>query len=239
MSKVNIAVIGASGALGRAFVNILCRRDGASIQAFSRTPSTFDAAAVNTYPIDFSDEASVREAAEIAARDAPLQLVLVASGLLHEGDIMPEKSLRDLAPEKFNKLFLVNTIGPALVAKYFLPKLAPGETAIFAALSARVGSIADNRLGGWYAYRASKAALNMIIKTASLELARRHKQAIVVGLHPGTVASKLSLPFQKNVPAHRLFDAGTAAEKLLAVVDTLTPADSGKIFAWDGDQIPY
>lgn len=124
-----------------------------------------------------------------------------------------------------------------MVAKHFLPKLAKDQRAVFAALSARVGSISDNQLGGWYSYRASKAALNMIIKNLSIEMKMRYKQAIIVGLHPGTVDSRLSKPFQANVPAGKLFTADYAVAKMLEVINTLTPENSGKYYAWDGKEI--
>ena len=151
---------------------------------------------------------------------------------------MPEKSLRELSAANLERNFLANTIGPALVAKHFLPKIQRNKRALFVALSARVGSIADNRLGGWYAYRASKAALNMLIKTTSIEIARSHKQAIVVGLHPGTVDTNLSKPFQKHVPSDKLFSANYSAKKLVSVLERLSAEDSGKVFAWDGSEVP-
>jgi NAD(P)-dependent dehydrogenase (short-subunit alcohol dehydrogenase family) len=163
--------------------------------------------------------------------------VIVATGLLHDGELVPEKSLRDLSAEKFLRLFEVNTILPALVGKYFLPKLNRENKSIFAALSARVGSISDNQLGGWYAYRASKAALNMIIKNAAIEIGRQNKQAVIVGLHPGTVDSRLSKPFQSNVADGQLFTPAFSAQKLLEVLETLTQEKSGKCFAWDGQEI--
>ena len=135
--------------------------------------------------------------------------------------------------------FRLNTTGPALVAKHFLPLLARDRKAAFAALSARVGSIEDNGLGGWYAYRASKAALNMAIKTLSIELARRYPLALCVGLHPGTVDTALSKPFQAGVPQERLFSPAQSARHLLSVLDELTAEDSGKLFAWDGRRIPF
>jgi NAD(P)-dependent dehydrogenase (short-subunit alcohol dehydrogenase family) len=138
----------------------------------------------------------------------------------------------------FEKSFLVNTIGPAMVAKHLLPKLSKDKRAVFAVLSARVGSISDNRLGGWYAYRAAKAALNMLIKSISIEVARRQKQAIIVGLHPGTVNTRLSEPFQSRVPSGSLFTSDHAVQQLAAVLDGLEPEDTGKVFAWDGQQVP-
>ena len=164
-------------------------------------------------------------------------MVIVATGILHDGELMPEKSQKELSAEKFHRLFEINTIVPALVAKHFIPKLNREKRSVFAALSARVGSISDNQLGGWYAYRASKAALNMIIKNAAIEISRRNKKAIIVGLHPGTVDSNLSKPFQGNVPDGKLFTPKYSVQKLLVILTTLTSKQSGKCFAWDGKEI--
>jgi NAD(P)-dependent dehydrogenase (short-subunit alcohol dehydrogenase family) len=225
----NIAIFGASGAIGSAFTKLLSEKHpNASIFAFSRN---------GEYGIDYSSEDSIAEAAELATKEKPLDLVIVAGGMLHDGELMPEKSLRDLSAEKFHRIFEVNTITPALIAKHFLPKLNKEQSSIFAALSARVGSISDNRLGGWYAYRASKAALNMIIKNAAIEFGRRNKQAIIVGLHPGTVDSDLSKPFQGNVADGKLFTPEYSAVKLLQVLENLSTEQTGKCFAWDGKQI--
>ena len=173
----------------------------------------------------------------IASKDALLDMVIVATGILHEGEMMPEKSLKDLNAEKFHRLFEVNTIAPILIAKHFLPKLNRETRSIFAALSARVGSISDNHLGGWYSYRASKAALNMVIKNLAIEISRSNKKAIIVGLHPGTVDSNLSKPFQRNVPQRKLFKSEYSTQKLLEVLANLTSKQSGKCFAWDGKEI--
>ena len=135
------------------------------------------------------------------------------------------------------RAYQINAIGPALVAKHFLPLLATDRKAVFAALSARVGSIGNNRLGGWYAYRASKAALNMILKTLSIELARRNPSAICVGLHPGTVDTRLSGPFQRGVPGDKLFSPHRSAPCLLKVINALSPGQSGRVLAWDGKPI--
>lgn len=225
----NIAILGASGAIGNAFATLLCEKyPSASLFAFSRN---------GEHQIDYSSENSIADAADLAAKKKPLDLIIVANGILHDVKIMPEKSLADLSAEKFHRIFEVNAIVPALIAKYFLPKLNRNKLSIFAALSARVGSISDNQLGGWYAYRASKAALNMIIKNASIEIGRKNKQAIIVGLHPGTVDSDLSKPFQSNVADSKLFTPEYAAEKLLAVLESLTPEQTGKCFAWDGKEV--
>lgn len=233
-----IAVIGASGAIGNAFTCALAGRDKDSrIYAFSRSGKVFAQANVISGKIDMADEASIEAAARQASEQAPLDMVIVATGILHQDTIMPEKSLKDIAADNFVRVFHANTLGPALVMKHFLPNLRRQHRGIFAVLSARVGSISDNRLGGWYAYRASKAALNMLIKNASIEMARFHKKMIIIGLHPGTVDSKLSQPFQTHVPPERLFTPASSVEKMLAVIDTLTPADSGKCVAYDGNEI--
>ncbi len=225
----NIAILGASGAIGSAFKKLLSKKyPNSSLFAFSRN---------GEYQIDYKSEESIAEAVEIATKEKPLDLVIVANGILHDGELIPEKSLRDLSAEKFNRIFEVNTITPALIAKYFLPKLNKEQVSIFAVLSARVGSISDNHLGGWYAYRASKSALNMIIKNAAIEVGRSNKEAIIVGLHPGTVDSILSKPFQDNVPNGKLFTPEYSAGKLLEVLDNLSPENTGKCFAWDSEEI--
>ena len=225
----NIVILGAAGAIGSAFTNLLSQKyPNASLLAFSRN---------GEHSINYSSEDSIAEAAELAAKEKSLDLVIVANGILHEETLIPEKSLRDLSAEKFHRVFEVNTITPALIAKYFLPKLNKEKLSVFSALSARVGSISDNQLGGWYAYRASKAALNMIIKNAAIEVGRRNKHAIIVGLHPGTVDSDLSKPFQGNVAEEKLFTPQYSAEKLLAVLKNLSVEQTGKCFAWDGKEI--
>lgn len=238
MPNLHIAIIGASGGIGSAFVSLFSEDASNAVHAFSRTEIVNKLPKVHYGHINLADEKSISAAAEKASQHAPLDLVLVTTGVLHEADMTPEKALRNLSATNLERNFLANTIGPALVAKHFLPKLQCNKRAVFAALSARVGSISDNRLGGWYAYRASKAALNMLIKTTSIEIARRQKHSIVVGLHPGTVATKLSEPFQTRVPKDKLFSADYAARQLFSVLEGLCSEDSGKIFAWDGSELP-
>lgn len=224
-------VIGASGGIGRALANAL--DDEGLFEQVHRLSRSAEGAG----HIDLEDEASIAAAAEkVAASPAPT-LILVATGILHEDEQGPEKTMRELDPEWLARNFAVNMIGPALVAKHFLPLMPRTGRTIFAALSARVGSISDNRLGGWYGYRASKAALNMTIRNLAIEHKRKNDRAIIVGLHPGTVDTQLSQPFQKNVSAKQLFDTERAALQLLDVLDDLKPADSGHIFAWDGEEI--
>ena len=234
----NIVIIGGSGAIGRAFtLHLSASYPKATIHAFSRHQPEKVLLNVKYHTIDYQDENSIEKSALVASRETPLDMVIVATGILHDGELMPEKSQKELSAEKFHRLFEINTIVPALVAKHFLPKLNRENRSVFAALSARVGSISDNQLGGWYAYRASKAALNMVIKNAAIEISRRNKKAIIVGLHPGTVDSNLSKPFQVNVPDGKLFTPKYSVQKLLEILTTLTSKQSGKCFAWDGKEI--
>jgi NAD(P)-dependent dehydrogenase (short-subunit alcohol dehydrogenase family) len=230
-------IIGASGAIGNAFHQALkTRHPNISLTIFSRTKPRH----ITSSPwhhINITDETSIKSAADTI--NQPVDLIILTTGVLHTETIKPEKSLRDISFDTFQNIFNVNTIGPALIAKYFLPKLAKGHKSVFAAISARVGSISDNRLGGWYAYRASKAALNMILKTASIETARRNKHAVITGLHPGTVDSNLSKPFQNNVPDTSLFTPEYSANKMLDVIEGLNAADTGYVYDFNGLRIPF
>lgn len=234
----NIVVSGGSGAIGSAFLSELAQKyPRASIHSLTRTPSAQAPAGVQFLQVDYLDEDSLQAAAEQVAGKGAVDLVILAGGILHQGEIMPEKSLRDLSAEKLLALFTANTVAPALTAKHFLPLLPRDRRGVFAALSARVGSISDNYLGGWYSYRMSKAALNMFIRNAAIEIRRRHPEAIAVGLHPGTVESGLSQPFLRNVAEEKRFSPQYSVSRMLAVIDSLTPAQSGHCFAWDGSLI--
>ena len=223
-------VIGATGGIGHALADLL-ETSGSftEVVRMSRKSSR---------PIDLTDETSIATAAAaINQAPTPIRLVIVATGLLSDQVTSPEKSLRDLDAATLAHLFAINTIGPALVAKHFLPLLPREGKSVFAALSARVGSIGDNNLGGWYGYRASKAALNQIVHTAAIELARTRPAAICVALHPGTVATPLSEPFFKSGLSVQTPEE--AAQRLLDVIDRLTPADSGGFFDHKGDRIAW
>lgn len=229
-------VIGAGGGIGAALVTELAESGRFSVvHALSRTPGDDARAGVRSGFIDIADPASIAAAAQAIADD--VACAVVATGLLHEGARRPERRLSELDPDWLARQFQVNTIGPALALRHFAPKLPRDRRAVIACLSARVGSIADNRLGGWYGYRTAKAALNQMVRCAAIELARSHPQAICVALHPGTVDTGLSAPFQTNVPAERLFTPATAAGHLIDVLDRLTPEQSGGLFAWDGTAI--
>jgi len=237
----NVAVIGASGGIGQALVELLATDPRvASLQAFCRSPESLNRGRAKIGRVDVTDESSISAAAEATAASGPVDLVIVASGILHrEPDIQPEKSLRELDPQNLMTAFSINAIGPAMVAKHFLPHMRRDHKTVFAAMSARVGSISDNRLGGWASYRSSKAALNMLLKTISIEHARQYPRSVIAGLHPGTVATNLSSPFTRRVPEGRLFTPAMSAEYLLRVINALEPADSGGLFAWNGERIEF
>lgn len=232
MIRKTAVVVGAEGGIGKAFADVLDDEDEyAEVVRFSRSSK-------NPAQLDITVERSVMQAADwLNKKNISPALIFVATGILHKGDRGPEKGLKDIDPDWLLENYLVNTVGPAMVAKHFLPLMPSEGLSKFAVISARVGSISDNRLGGWYGYRAAKAALNMTIKNLSIEWSRKNKRSIAVALHPGTVDTRLSQPFQSNVPAGKLFDPERAALQLLDVLDELKPSDTGKIFAWDGEEI--
>lgn len=221
-------VIGGSGAIGAAMVRHL-RSDPrcGEVLAFSRG---------STPCIDFDDESTVARAAGFLRDHGPLHLLVVATGLLHGPEQWPEKRLSQLNYAHLMASFTANTFGPAMVLAHFSPLLARHERSLVGVLSAKVGSIEDNRLGGWYSYRASKAALNMVIKTASIELARSHPRSVLAALHPGTVDSPLSAPFGA---AQRKRSAAQVAAELLQVLDQLPGNQTGGFWAYDGQRLPW
>jgi len=222
-------VFGSSGGIGSALLSILSEvAHFKTVIGFSRQ---------SPIPIDLADELSLERAAVTAVAEGDIRLVIDATGYLHDTRQGPEKTWRELDAHKLAHAFAINAIGPALLIKHMLPKLPRSGKSVFASLSARVGSIGDNRLGGWYAYRASKAALNQIVRTASIELARSAPDAICVSLHPGTVDTRLSAPFAKPGPNIRTPDA--AAVHLLNVLDGLGNGDSGNFFDWRGAPVPW
>lgn len=229
MSRQTV-IIGVSGGIGAGLSRQALAR-GDQVTGFARSLG-------GALHIDLEDEPSIAAAAAYL-RDQGIvpDCVIVATGLLHAGGRGPEKSLKDLDAVWMARNFAVNTIGPALVAKHFVPLMPRKAPALFAAIGARVGSISDNRLGGWYGYRAAKAALHMTVRNIAIEWSRRNDQSVCVALHPGTVDTALSQPFQANVAEGRLFDADDCSRKLLDVLSGLSAADSGGIFAFDGTAI--
>lgn len=248
----NVLIQGASRGIGLEFVRqCLAESRVGQVVATCRSPAnaTELAALANTaagrltvHALAVTDEASIAATAAATARTVPrLHLVVNCTGVLHEAacDMRPEKRLADVRPESLARAFAVNAIGPLLVARHFEPLLAHADRTVFASLSARVGSIEDNRLGGWYAYRASKAAQNMYTRTLAVEWARSHRNVICVALHPGTTDTDLSRPFLGNVTEGKLFDVERSVSQLLEVINRLRPDDTGQFFAWDGERIPW
>lgn len=217
-------VVGASGGLGAALCTVLEAR-GASVLRWSRRDDG----------IDITDEASI-VAAAAGLGDAQLDWIIVATGVLASAGEHPERRFKDLSADRMAACFAANTIGPALLVKHLSPRLPRDRPSVFAALSARLGSIGDNHLGGWMSYRVAKAGLNQVVRCASIEVRRRHKQAVVVGLHPGTVDTAMTRRF------HRGRTTATAPQSAVQLVDVLAglgPADSGQIFDYAGEVVPF
>lgn len=230
-------VIGASGGIGSALTRALATDAGVRrVFAFARSDAAPEGDKIVRGRIDLADEASIAAAAETAQSDA-LRLVVIAAGMLHTDHQRPEKALRDLDATALAASFAANAIGPALAIKHFAPLLARTDKTAIAALSARVGSISDNRKGGWYGYRAAKAALNQLVRTSAVELAAKRRDLVCVALHPGTVRTGMSAPFLDGYTANEIFEPDFAAAALLRVIDALTPAQTGRVFAWDGAEI--
>lgn len=236
MSK-NVAIIGASGAIGGAFVDHYSK-DGSvnTIYAFSRKKQSYENKKIRSFALDIENQDSIQDAAEKISGNF-LDQVIVATGILHSDNFGPEKSIKDINYDNMAKVININTIGPSIVGRYFIPLLRKDAQSVIAFLSARVGSISDNKLGGWYSYRASKTALNQIIKNFSIELKRTNPNAIVLGLQPGTVDSNLSEPFKKNVAKGKLFTPEQSRELLSNVIENATTNDSGNLLAYDGETI--
>lgn len=249
-SPAHALVTGASSGVGLAVVQeLLGRADVAQVFAVSRGANDSPALAalqathgerIRALAADITSEDALQAlASSVRAHTDGLHLVFNAAGLLHAPGLRPEKSVAQLRLATLSEVFAINAFAPVLLAQAMLPLMKHGEAAALASLSARVGSINDNRLGGWYSYRASKAAQNQLMRTLSIELRRTHPRVSCVVLHPGTVDTPLSKPFQLNVPADKLFSPQRAAQQLLAVVATMTPERSGSFVAWDGQPIPW
>ena len=229
-----IAIFGANGSIGSA----LCTHYQKKSKVYAFTRDDFGINNINLEKIlldDYKEETLLQSASDF--ENDFFNKIIVCIGILHDKNFMPEKRIEDFSSDQFIETIRVNTLIPTLIAKSFYKKLKKKDKSTLAFLSARVGSITDNRSGGWYSYRASKAALNMMVKNLSIELGRYNKQLSVIGLHPGTVDSRLSQPFQKNLEDSKIFSANFSVLKLSSVIDSLEIEDSGKCIAWDGEEI--
>ena len=244
--KLNVLIIGARGGVGGAFVDNLSQLgERVAITSTSRQRSWViqndPRSNVTRKRLDIcSDEAWTRLFDTFRQEETSQNLVINCSGILHGEDLSPERRARDFDLEKVRRVFEVNTFGVALMIKHGIENMPRRGRCVLVSLSARVGSIGDNRLGGWYSYRASKAAQNMLIKTAAHEIKRRNPDALIAALHPGTVDTSWSNPFTKRLKSgHQLLSPLESATYLTKVISTLTPVDSGGFFAWDGQPIPW
>ena len=232
MNTENLAIIvGGTGSIGSAIADEIKNLGFRDIIKIGRKTNPF---------IDFNDENSIQQTVDfIKNKKKPISILFDATGILHDknNNKMPEKTFKNIDLDFAKKNFLINTIGPSLLIKYFSPLLDSEQRSVFATLSAKVGSISDNGYGGWYSYRASKAALNQLIKTASIEMKIKNKNAIFVALHPGTVDSDLSKPFQKS--NLKIQTPRESAINLIKIIKNLKPAETGKFFNWDGLELPW
>lgn len=243
-------MVGASQGIGLGFVRALLQQENVTqVFATYRHPDTAGqlldlsqqySDRLICLQVDITEEAQIAQGMQQIKESAgKLHFVIYCVGVLHAPDISPEKSLRQINAQQLLHYFQINSIGAVLLAKHLMPLFNKSERSIFASISAKVGSIGDNRLGGWYGYRASKSALNMFLKSTAIEYSRRCPQTIVAALHPGTTATRLSQPFQKNVPPEKLFPVEHTVKLLSQVISGLELSDSGKFFSWDGTELPW
>ncbi|MFE4105493.1 SDR family NAD(P)-dependent oxidoreductase [Almyronema epifaneia] len=249
LEQINALVVGASQGIGLGFVKqLLSQPQVSTLYATYRQPQTAPhlmalaagSDRLKLLQIDVTQENQiVAGIQQIQQHTRQLHWVINCVGILHEDSLHPEKALRQVDPEQLLRYFQVNSLPTVLLAKHLLPLLKHSDRSLFAAISAKIGSIGDNRLGGWYGYRASKAALNMLMKTAAIEYSRKSPQTILTVLHPGTTDTKLSQPFQQNVAPEKLFTVDRTVTQLIEVMRQLSPADSGEFFSWDGSRLPW
>ena len=229
------AIFGTSGAIGSAVAEYLAKSLDWEIFAYSRTRSLPAQPNIQETTIDYFDEAQLENAASQFSNSEPLDLVFIANGILHQDDLQPEKALRALTADNLRRIFEINTVIPALIAKHFAPRLNRKAKSDLAFMTARAGSISDNEMGGWHSYRTSKAALNMIAKNIAIEICRRNPNAVISLIHPGVVESELSRPFSRGIPEGKLIQPEIAAQRIVALLDRLEPSLSGNIFELDGE----
>ena len=250
IDRLNALIVGASQGIGLGFVKALLQQENVErVFATYRSQETSSELftlqqqygdCLKCLQVDITQESQIANAVkQIQESVDELHLAIYCVGVLHEGDLTPEKSLRQINADNLIYSFQVNSIGAVLLAKHLMPLFKKSSRSIFASISAKVGSIGDNRLGGWYGYRASKSALNMFLKTTAIEYSRRCPKTIVVALHPGTTDTRLSKPFQKNVPPGKLFAIEHTVNLLSKVISGLEQKDSGEFFSWDGNKLPW
>ncbi len=250
VEQINLLIVGASQGIGLGFVSKLLPQSKINrVYAIYRQPDSAStllqlnqryAQKLTCLRADVTREEEIISAVAIIKQQVDkLHLAINCVGILHQGELQPEKSLRQIETQRLLRYFEINSIPSVLLAKHLLPLLRHQDSSIFATISAKIGSIGDNRLGGWYGYRASKAALNMLMKTVAIEYGRVSPKTIVVTLHPGTTDTRLSRPFQKNVPPEKLFSVERCVNQLLKVIDNLTINDTGQFFSWDGTRLPW
>ncbi|MBD2022552.1 SDR family NAD(P)-dependent oxidoreductase [Leptolyngbya sp. FACHB-36] len=249
IESINALVVGVNRGIGLEWVRQLLQNDRVGqLYATYRSAATPELAdikdqhpnRVGLIPMDITDDAQIAAGiAQIQKQTTSLHFVVYCVGLLHDETLQPEKSLQQIESDRLLRYFQVNSIGAVLLAKHVLPLLKHGDRSVFASISAKVGSIGDNQLGGWYGYRASKAALNMFMRTVAIEYSRKSPKTIVVMLHPGTTDTALSKPFQRNVPPEKLFPTERTVAQLQSVIDGMQPDDSGHFFSWDGSRLPW
>ena len=238
MSDSNIVIFGANGGIGNAFVMYyLNQPDTAKVYAFSRNGLSITHEKLVDTSIDVLNEAQLEQGVKVLD-DTKVDRVIIALGTLHTENRMPEKQLTDTDLTNLQEVFNINTFAPVLILKYIKPFINKSQANVISILSARVGSISDNRLGGWHAYRASKAALNMLIKCTAIEFARSHKRTVIIGIHPGTVDTGLSKPFQGRLKPGQLFTAEQSVSQMAEVIENVTSEQSGLCLAYDGSVIP-
>lgn len=240
-------IIGAGRGIGYGLVRtLLSRPDVASVIATYRSESSYQALLgigdhrLQAVELDVTADNTIAALAQRLGQDLEVpDLVIHAAGILHEEHLQPEKSLRQCDRASLLRMFEVNSIGPLLVARSVIPRMAKQSTGHYAILSAMVGSIGDNRLGGWYGYRASKSAVNQFVRTLAIECRRSHPQLCISAIHPGTTDTGLSRPFQANVSEGKLYTPAQSAQRILDVVDSGVPEVSGRFMNWDGNPIPW
>ena len=246
----NALVTGASQGIGLGFIQYLLQQNGFNkIYGTYRSPNSAEKLLnleqqfnhrLVCLPMDLTQEEQIAAGIDrIKTEVNQLHWVINCVGILHTDTMQPEKSLRQINAENLIQYFQTNSIGGILLAKHLMPLFKHDQPSIFANISAKIGSIGDNRLGGWYGYRASKAALNMLMRTVSIEYRRKVPNNIVVVLHPGTTDTRLSQPFQRNVPPEKLFSVERTVSQLMTVMMQLTPEESGEFFSWDGCRLPW